>query len=240
MTLPATNPNLVPGHEIKVSDIEIQTGETNTKAYIAQPSAAGSRPGVIVIHENRGLVPYIRDVADALASSGYVAVAPDLLSREGGTASVPDVPPVLSEIPLERHVGDLQRVAHYLQSQPGVSRIGVMGFCFGGAVTWLFATANKDISAAVPFYGSNPPIEAVPNISAAVFAVYGELDERINQGIPAITEALNSTDITHDMKVYPKAQHAFHNHTNAERYEAKAASDAWADALKWLDLHLQK
>lgn len=240
MTLPTTNPNLVPGQEIEGTDIEISVDGVQMKAYQARPRGDGSCPGVIVVHENRGLVPYIRDVVDGLASSGYIAVAPDLLSREGGTEGIPDVPPVLSGIPRERHVGDLQEVARYLQSQPGVSRIGVIGFCFGGAVTWQFATANPDLKAAVPFYGSNPPLEAVPNIRAAVYAVYGELDERINQGIPAITEAFKTVEIAHDMKIYSKAQHAFHNHTNAERYEAKAATEAWADALAWLDRHLKQ
>lgn len=239
MTLPATNPNLVPGKEIERSDIDIPADGAQLKAHLARPRGGGAGPAVIVIHENRGLVPYVRDVADGLASSGYTAVAPDLLSREGGTSAIADIPPVLSEIPRERHVGDVAAVIRYLQAEQGATQIGIIGFCFGGGVVWRVATANQDVSAAVPFYGGNPPLEEVPNIRAAVYAVYGELDERINQGIPAITDALKAAGTTHDMKVYPQAQHAFHNHMSTERYNAGAAQEAWADALAWLDRHLK-
>ena len=239
MTSPAANPNLVAGKEIEGSDINIPADGAQLKAYLARPRGGGSGPGVVVIHENRGLTPYLRDVADGLASSGYTAVAPDLLSRDGGTESIADIASMISGIPKERLVGDLQSTARYLKSQPGMTRIGVIGFCFGGGLVWALATANQDLAAAVPFYGMNPPLEAVPNIRAAVYAVYGELDERINQGIPAITEAIKAAGTTHEMKVYPGAGHAFHNHTNAERYNASAATAAWADALAWLDKHLR-
>ncbi len=239
MASSTTNPNRVAGQEIEGSDVEIPADGVQLKAYLARPKGGGANPAVIVIHENKGLVPYIRDVVDGLASSSYIAVAPDLLSRDGGTESIADMSTVLPQIPRERHMGDLQAVVRYLKSRPDVTQIGIIGFCFGGGVTWQFATANQDLAAAVPFYGSNPPLEAVPNIRAAVFAVYGELDERVNQGIPAISQALKDAGITHDSKVYPKAPHAFHNHTNADRYIADAATSAWADALTWLDRHLR-
>ena len=239
MTLPATNPNLVAGQEIDGSNIEIPADGVQLKGYIARPRGGGSGPGVVVIHENRGLVPYLRDVADGLASSGYTAVAPDLLSREGGTGSLEEIPTKLREIPRERHVADVESVVRYLKSQPGMTRIGVIGFCFGGAIVWQVATVNSDISAAIPFYGSNPPLEAVPNIRAAVFAVYGGNDERVNQGIPAMTEAVKAAGITHGSKVYPGAAHAFHNHTNSGSYNADAATEAWRDALEWFDRHLR-
>ncbi len=234
-----TNPNLVAGRDLQTSDIEIPADGAQLRAYLSRPSGGGSAPGVIVIHENRGLVPYTRDVADGLASSGYIALAVDLLSREGGTDNVPDVSSVLPEIPRERHVQDLQAAIRYLKDQPDVTRIGVIGMCFGGGIAWRLATSSPDVAAAAPFYGMIPPIEDVPKIRGAVYAVYGELDERINQGIPTITDAVKAAGTTFDMKVYAGAGHAFHNHTNAERHNAKAASEAWGDTLAWFDKYLK-
>lgn len=230
---------LIGGPEPVGADVTIPADGAELAAYESRPSSGGSAPAVIVIHENRGLVPYLRDVADGLASNGYIAVAPDLLSRDGGTGSIEDVPSKLSEIPRERHVSDVQAVIRYLQGQPDVTRIGIIGFCFGGGVTWRVAAESSGIAAAVPFYGANPPLEQVPNIAGAVYAVYGENDERINAGIPDITKALEEAGTTFEMKVYPNAPHAFHNHTNAERYTPEAAEAAWADALAWFAKHLE-
>lgn len=229
---------LIGGPEPNGSDITIEADGAQLAAYESKPAAGGSAPAVIVIHENRGLVPYLRDVADGLASNGYIAVAPDLLSRDGGTASIEDIPAKLGEISRERHVSDVQAVIAYLKAQPDVTRIGIIGFCFGGGITWRVATESPDIAAAAPFYGANPPLEQVPGIAGAVYAVYGELDERINAGIDDITNALNAAGTTYDMKVYPNAPHAFHNHTNADRYNQEAAEAAWADALAWFGKHL--
>ena len=233
----ATNP-LIAGPEPTGTDIEIAADGAQIAAYESRPASGGSAPAVIVIHENRGLVPYLRDVADGLASSGYIAVAPDLMSRDGGTASIEDVPAKLGEIPRERHVSDVQAVIAYLKAQPDVTRIGIIGFCFGGGITWRVATESADIAAAVPFYGANPPLDQVSNIAGAVYAVYGENDERINAGIPDITKALEDAGTTCGMKVYANAAHAFHNHTNAERYAPEAAAAAWADALAWFGTYL--
>lgn len=238
MTLPPTNP-LIAGPEPVGTEITIPADGAELQAYRSRPAGDGQAPAVIVIHENRGLVPYVRDVADGLASRGYIAVAPDLLSREGGTPAVEDVPTALADIPRERHASDVLSVIKHLQAQPDVTKIGIIGFCFGGAVTWRVATDSPDIAAAVPFYGSNPPLEAVPNIQAAIYAVYGELDERINAGIDDITGALKAAGKTLEHKVYAGAPHAFHNHTNAERYAPEAAEAAWADANAWLDRYLK-
>ena len=237
MALPSSNP-LIAGPAPETSDVEIPAEGGNLKAHFARPAGGGSVPGVVVIHENRGLVPYLRDVANGLASSGYMAVAPDLLTREGGTDSIAEVPPVLSEIPRERHTADALAAIRYLKEQ-GATRIGIIGFCFGGGVTWRAATESPDLAAAVPCYGGNPPLEAVPNIAAAVYAVYGELDERVNAGIDDINAALDAAGKVHDSKVYAGAPHAFLNHTNADRYHETSAPAAWADALAWLDKHLK-
>ncbi|MDA1036664.1 MAG: dienelactone hydrolase family protein [Chloroflexi bacterium] len=229
---------LVAGGATEGADVQISSGGDSIDAYFAKPAGGGARPGVVVIHENRGLVPYLREVADGLASSGYLTVAPDLLTREGGTASIADVPPVLSEIPRERHTADALAAIQFLKDQ-GATKIGIIGFCFGGAVAWRAAVASADLAAVVPFYGSNPPLEGVSDIKAAVFAVYGGLDERVNAGIDDMMAALKAAGTTHDHKVFDGAQHAFHNHTNAERHNAAAANDAWADTLAWFDKHLK-
>ena len=237
------NPNLVGEHQPEPQDVTIPADGAELKAHLSRPAGLSTAPGIVVIHENKGLVPYLRDVADGLASAGYIAVAPDLLSREGGTDSFTnpenDIPPQLREIPRERHLSDVQAVVDWLKDQPGVSGLGIIGFCFGGGIVWRMATSCPDLKAAVPFYGANPPLEDVPNITAAVYAVYGALDERINPGIEAITEAMKAAGKTFDSKVYPYAVHAFHNHTNRAIYNAAAARMAWSDALKWLDTHLR-
>ena len=230
------NPLLGSG-AIEGADIKVQSSDAELDAYFAKPVGETPSAGIVVIHENRGLVPYLRDVADGFGSNGFMAVVPDLLTREGGTASIDDVPPVLSEIPRERHTADALAAIRFLQEQ-GATKIGIIGFCFGGAVTWRTAIASSDLAAAVPFYGSNPPLEGVAGITAAVHACYGELDERVNAGIEDMMAALTSANVTHEHKVYAGAQQAFHNHTNEARYHEPAASEAWADALAWFRTHL--
>ena len=238
MALPAVNP-LIAGPKSEATDIEVPADGFRIKAHLARPMGTTTGPAVVVIHAHNGLQPVVRDVADGLASSGYIAVAPDLLSREGGTESIDDVPAVLRDIPRERCSADAQAVVRYLKGLPEVTRIGIIGFCFGGGVTWRVATECADIAAAVPCYGSNPPLENVPNIRAAVYAIYGELDERINAGIPDITKALDAAGVTYDMKVDGGAGHAFMAHTSETSYHAEAAEAAWADALAWFDKHLK-
>jgi carboxymethylenebutenolidase len=219
------------------NDVKVPADGAELDAYFSRPAGSAAVPGVVVIHENRGLVPYLRDVVDGLASNGYMAVAPDLLTREGGTASIEDVPPVLSEIPRERLTADALAAISFLQGQ-GATKIGIMGFCFGGGVTWRALIACPDIAAAVPFYGSNPPLEGVADITAAVHACYGALDERINAGIEDMMAALAAADVTHEHKVYEDAGHAFHNHTNEARYHEPAATQAWSDTLAWFAKYL--
>lgn len=237
MTQAATNP-LIGGPEPEVSQIEIPADGVQIKAHMARPQGFTSGAAVVVIHENRGLVANIRDVADGLASSGYLAVAPDLLTRDGGTDSIEDIPAMIGSIPKERLSADAQAVIKYLKGLPEVTSVGIMGFCFGGDVTWRVATESADIAAAVPCYGSNPPLEQVPNTKAAVFAVYGATDERINAGIDDVNKALDDAGITHEHKLYPGAGHAFINHNSAERYNAVQAEAAWADVLAWFGKHL--
>ena len=159
-------------------------------AYLARPATDGLYPAILVCHENRGLNPHIQDVARRFAKEGYVALAIDLLSREGGTAAQDrdQVPAMLSGAPAERHVGDFGAGLAYLQTLDYVDgdRIGMTGYCFGGGITWRSATALPELKAAVPFYGPAPDLEQVPNIKAAVFGVYAEQDNRINAGKDAL------------------------------------------------------
>jgi carboxymethylenebutenolidase len=131
------NPLLASG-AVDGTEAKIPADGVELDAYFAKPAAAAATGGIAVIHENRGLTPYLREVVDGLASNGYMAVAPDLLTREGGTGNIDDVPPVLSEIPRERHTADALAAISFLQSQ-GATKIGIIGFCFGGAVTWRTA-----------------------------------------------------------------------------------------------------
>ena len=223
------------------SEVTFTSQGDEITAYLARPAADGTYPGMLVCHENRGLVPHIKDVARRFAKAGYVALAIDLLSREGGTPAVdPDqVPALLSGTPPERHVADFAAGLQYLQNLDYVDgdRIGMTGYCFGGGITWRCATALPELKAAVPFYGPAPDLEQVPNIKAAVFGVYAELDNRVNASKDALEQALKEAGITYQMKVYPGVNHAFHNDTG-QRYVEAQATQAWLDTLAWFEQHL--
>lgn len=211
--------------------------------YLARPKGGGPYPAVLIIHENRGLLEHFKDVARRLAKNGYVGFAVDLLSPEGGTAKFADLAQAttaLARTPPERHVDTMNAAVRHLQGLPYVrrDRIGTMGFCFGGGMAWRLATSNPDLRAAVPFYGANPPLTDVAKIKAAVLAIYGELDTRIDAGIPAIREAMQKARIVHDIVIYPGAQHAFFNDTG-QNYTEDAARAAWIRTLAWFDQSLK-
>jgi carboxymethylenebutenolidase len=210
-------------------------------AYLARPAQDGARPAILVCHENRGQNEHIRDVARRFAKHGYVALAIDLLSREGGTAAHDrdEVPGLLGRPGPERHVADFSAGFDYLQTLNFVDdgRIGMIGFCFGGGVTWEAATKLPGLKAAVPFYGRAPDLANVPAIRAAVLGVYAEQDTRINAGKDALEQALVDAGVTHQMNVYPGVGHAFHNDTGG-RYVEEQATRAWQDALAWFEQYL--
>jgi len=211
-------------------------------AYLSRPRGAGPFPAVMVCHENRGLVEHIKDITRRLAKASYVSLAPDLLSREGGTdrLDAAQVPGILGNAPPTRFVQDFQAAFNHLQAQPFVrrDRIGMVGFCFGGGVTWRVATKLPGLRAAVVFYGPNPPLEDVPGIQAPVLAIYAERDNFVNPGIPAIENAMGQHNKVFERVVYPNTEHAFHNDTGA-RYNAEAARDAWARTLAWFERYLK-
>jgi len=209
--------------------------------YHAYPAGEGPFPVVLVCHENRGLTPHIQDVTRRLAKVGYAALAVDLLSRQGGSSSLSadDVPGALGNINPDQFVQDFQSGWEYLGTLPyaQTERVGMVGFCFGGGVTWRVATKMPELLAAVPFYGPHPPVEDVPGINASVFAVYAGNDERINSGIPEIEQAMQQNNKTFEKMIYPNVDHAFHNDTGP-RYNAEAATDAWNRTLAWFEQYL--
>jgi carboxymethylenebutenolidase len=213
--------------------------------YVARPAAAPTSevPGILVIHENRGLTPHIKDVARRYAKLGYATLAPDLLTPKGGADSFSDPAAAIAALgSLERDdmVAQLLASLDELASLEGVDadRLGVTGFCFGGGMTWRVVTKAERVRAAVPFYGSIPALEDVPNIAASVLGIYGGLDERVNAGIPAIEAAMTAAGKSFEKEVYPGAQHAFHNDTNPDRYHPEAAKAAWARATGFFAGHL--
>jgi len=227
--------------DLETGDVTFTSGDAEITGYLARPVAEGTYAAVMVCHENRGLTPHIRDVARRFAKAGYVALALDLLSREGGTDTLDrdEVPGLLTNAGQERHVGDFQSALAYLQEQEFVEteRIGMNGYCFGGGVTWACATAIPELKAAVPFYGPAPDLDQVPNIQAAVFGVYAEQDERINAGIEPLEQALQEAGVTYQIEIYPGVDHAFHNDTS-ERYNEEQALQAWEDMLAWFQEYL--
>jgi carboxymethylenebutenolidase len=223
-------------------EIQIPAEDTTLIGYLARPSSEGVSPVILVCHENRGLTPHIQDVTRRFAKAGYVGLAVDLLSRQGGSAAVGEsnVPGALGNIPPDQFVEDFKSGWRYLQDQPfaDADRVGMTGFCFGGGVTWQVATQMPELLAAVPFYGPHPLPSSVPNINAAVLAIYGGLDNRINSGIPAIEEAMLANNKIYEKMIYPNADHAFHNDTGS-RYNAEAAQDAWGRTLAWFDQYVR-
>jgi carboxymethylenebutenolidase len=224
-------------------EVQIPGTDATLTAYLALPAGDGPHPAVLVCHENRGLTEHIKDVARRLASAGYVGLAVDLLSRQGGTAAVADssrIPGMLSNQAPEQFVRDFTDGWRWLQSQPEVrpEGVGMVGFCFGGGVTWRVAIGLADVRAAVPFYGPHPGPSELATIQGAVLAIYAGRDDRINQSIPAIEAEMQRLGKVYEKLIYPDTDHGFHNDTGS-RYDPTAATDAWARTLAWFDRYLR-
>jgi carboxymethylenebutenolidase len=218
-----------------------KAGDVN--AYLSRPKNIERSGAVIVIHENRGLVEHIKDVARRFAKEGFVVLAPDLVSRLGGTDQYKTPDEAVQAVgKLTKHgvAEDLNSAVDYLKKLPSVtSRIGVVGFCWGGGQSLNFATKCKDISAAVVYYGRNPdPLDEVKNIPCPLLGNYGEDDPNIMPGVQPLMEALRKYTKNFDIKVYPGAKHAFNNNTNPDRYNPEAAKDAWIRTVGFLRKNL--
>jgi carboxymethylenebutenolidase len=221
-------------------------GSATLQAYLAAsalPMAGPANPaGVLVIHENRGLTDYIKDVCRRLAKARYTALGVDLISRQGGTDAHPDEGErigIIGQLPPEQVIADLSAGLDYLKSRNDVSpeRLGAIGFCFGGGYAWRMATRRPDLKAVAAYYGPNPPLEDVPKIKAAVLGIYGALDTRIISQVPQLEEALKKAGITYQIKIYEGADHAFHRDTGPN-YNPAAAKDAWELTLQWFGQYL--
>ncbi|HEY3370225.1 MAG TPA: dienelactone hydrolase family protein [Prolixibacteraceae bacterium] len=205
-------------------------GETGqVMAYLAKPKGEGKYPAVLVIHENKGLQPHIKDVTRRMALEGFVALAPDALSPQGGTPEKPeDATLLFQKMDYEATKKDFTAAVAYLKTNPlTTGKVGCTGFCWGGAMTNQVAVNSPDLVAAVPYYGMPPKDEEVPKIKASMLLHYAGNDQRINQGIPAFEAALKKANIDYKLFMYEGAEHAFNNDTNPERYNKAAADLAW-------------
>jgi carboxymethylenebutenolidase len=200
--------------------------------YLAMPAnASGKLPAIIVIHENRGLVPHIQDVTRRMALEGFLALGPDLLSPAGGTPEDEDKGrQMIGQLDRPRAVANAVATLKYLKGHPNSNgKIGCTGFCWGGGMTNALAVAaGPDLAAAAPYYGAQPPADQVPKIKARLLLHYAQNDENINKGIEAYKEALDKAGVKYELFMYEGAQHAFNNDTSAARYNKAAADLAWS------------
>jgi carboxymethylenebutenolidase len=217
-------------------------GSGTMRGYLARPaSAAGKLPGVAVIHENRGLNPYIEDVARRLAVEGYLAFAPDALYPVGGYPAGDDekAEKMFSQLDRMKRTEDLLSAFAYLKSRPDCDgRIGAVGFCVGGGIVNLMAVRFPDLAAAAPFYGPAPKAEDVAKIKAPLLLQYAGMDDFINPGRPAFEAALKANGVRYEMFEYPGTTHGFHNDTTP-RYDEAAAKLAWSRTLTFFNKYLK-
>jgi carboxymethylenebutenolidase len=202
---------------------------------------ASPRGAVLVIHENRGLTDHIRSLPPRFAADGYGALAVDLLSEEGGTASLPDEGAAIAALataPEERLIADLRAGLDELERRQPDAKLAASGFCFGGGMVWRLLDAGEPrVAAATPFYGPTPEDPDFSGSDAAVLAVYGELDARVNATRDAAVGALEDAGLTHEVLTLPDADHAFFNDTGP-RYNEEAATTAYDAVLDWYGEHL--
>jgi carboxymethylenebutenolidase len=216
-------------------------GNGSIKGYLVRPANATKVPAILVVHENRGLNPYIEDVARRLAVANFIAFAPDGLTSVGGYPGDEEKALALfGQLDRGKMTEDFVAAANWLKSRPdGTGKLGAVGFCFGGGVVnQLAVRLGPDLAAGVPFYGAQPKPEDAAKIKAPINAQYGELDARITDGWPAFDAALTQAGVTHEGHIYKGANHGFHNDTTP-RYDEAAAKEAWQHTLDWFNKYLK-
>jgi len=216
-------------------------GETgDVLAHFARPKGDEKLPGVIVIHENRGLNPHTEEVARRVAIEGFLAIAPDALSPFGGTPEdVNEARAQMRKLDRESTLRNYLAAVKYLKTHPqSTGKVGCTGFCWGGGVTNQVAVNSPDLKAAVPFYGRQPASENVPKIKASLLIHYAGLDERINKGIPEFEAALKKASVDYKIFMYEGAAHAFFNDTGS-RYHEEAAKLAWKRTIAFFKQKLK-
>ncbi len=249
MLLDALSPRFAEAQQIAKDDARISArfveyaspeGHGKMRGYLVRPAAAaGKLPGVLVIHENRGLNPHIEDIARRLALDKFLAFAPDGLFPLGGYPGDEDkARELFAKLDQAKSRADFVAAANFLKGLPeSTGRIGVVGFCYGGGIVNMLATRLPDLGAAVPFYGSQPAAEDAANIKAPLLVHYADNDERINAGWPAYEAALKAARVRYEMYKYPGTQHGFNNDTTP-RYDEAAAKLAWQRTVAFFNRNL--
>ena len=237
---------LVPTDDARINpeylEFDSPAGYGKGRGYFVRPNGAtGKLPGILVIHENRGLNPHIEDIARRLALVNFVAFAPDALFPLGGYPGNEDKARALfPQLDQPKTREDFIAAAAFLKSRPECTgRIGAVGFCYGGGLVNFLATRlGSDLSAGVAFYGSAPNLEDVPKIKAPLLIQSAEVDERINASWPAYEQALKAAGVTYERHLYPGTQHGFNNDTTP-RYDAAAAKLAWERTIAFFNAHVR-
>jgi len=247
--LSALSPDYAMAQQVQFTDPDIApeyitypspNGHGQVRGYLVKPAkATGRMPGVVVVHENRGLNPYIEDVARRLAKAGFVALAPDGLSSVGGYPGNDDKGRDLQRtVDPTKLMNDFFAAIAFLSTHASTTgKIGITGFCYGGGVSNAAAAAHPELAAAVPFYGRQAPVDMVPRIKAPLLLHYAENDPGINAGWPAYEAALKAQGKTYEAHIYPGTHHGFHN-DSTPRYDEAAAKLAWERTVGWFRKHL--
>jgi carboxymethylenebutenolidase len=246
MLLDALNPAFAAAQQVPKDDPRLKTesvefpspqGSSKTRGYLVKPAKASAKlPGILVVHENRGLNPHIEDIARRLALDDFLALAPDALAPLGGYPGDEDkARELFTKLDQTKTREDFVAAATYLKNRPDCTgKIGVVGFCYGGGIANMLATRLPDLAAAVPFYGNQPSAEDAAKIKAPLLIHYAENDDRINAGWPAYEAALKAHNIRYTMFKYPGTQHGFNNDTTP-RYDEGAAKLAWQRTVEFFN-----
>ncbi|WP_336653822.1 YghX family hydrolase [Leclercia adecarboxylata] len=242
-------PNYALAEQVKFTDPDIlpeyitypsPDGHGQVRGYLVKPAkATGKVPAVVVVHENRGLNPYIEDVACRVAKAGYIALAPDGLSSVGGYPGNDEEGKILQQkVDPTKLMNDFFAAVEFMQKHPDATgKVGITGFCYGGGVSNAAAVAWPELACAVPFYGRQPPAADVAKIKAPLLLHYAELDKNVNEGWPAYEAALKSNGKVYEAWIYPGVNHGFHN-DSTPRYDEPAAELAWKRTLGWFEKYL--
>lgn len=250
MLLEALSPKFAEAQQIAPTDRRIRAehiqypspqGSGSMRGYLVRPAnATGRLPGILVVHENRGLNPHIEDIARRLALDNFVAFAPDALFPLGGYPGTEDEARALfGKLDQTKTREDMVAAANWLKARPECTgRIGAVGFCYGGGIVNMLSTRLPDLAAGVPFYGSQAPVEDVPRIKAALLLQYAEQDPGINARWPAYEAALKSNGVTYEGYIYPGTQHGFNNDTTP-RFDEASAKLAWTRTVAWFNKYVR-
>jgi len=220
--------------DLILEDISYSGDGCTMKGYLARPKGRGKFGSVVVIHENRGLNPHIKNITRRIAKAGFMALAPDALSPFGGTPeNVDEARAMFSKIETPKNLRNFLNAFDYLRSRSESNgKTACVGFCWGGALTNRMAVNSPELKAAVAYYGGQPEGADVPKIKAKLMLHYAGLDTRVNAGIPAYEAALKAAGTDYQLFIYDGVQHAFNNDTGGERYNPEAAKLAWSRTME--------